>query len=106
MKKLRIGLIAFFLSAGCAGAAMAKDVLANDPDLFAVVTPDRLLHGMTREQWLELYPVEGRVYWDAWACKNKPCDTKEKTHIRATAKLISRPSKSGSAPRPTHVTGG
>lgn len=67
-----------------------KSVLDNDPDLFAVVTPDRLLGSDTRRQWLTLWPVNGREYWAAWDCKGKPCDTPQRVHERETAKLIPR----------------
>lgn len=86
--------------------APKKSVLDNDPDLFAVVTPDRLLPKMTRREWLTLWPVNGREYWAAWDCKGKPCDTRDRAHIRATSKLISRTEKdpkplSADTPPPT-----
>ena len=70
--------------------APKKSVLDNEPELFAVVTPDRLLGRHTRRQWLTLWPGNGREYWAAWDCKGKLCDTRERAHIRATAKRIPR----------------
>ena len=67
-----------------------KSVLDNDPDLFAVVTPDRLLGHQTRREWLKLWPVLGKEYWAAWDCMDKACDTAQRARERATAKLIDR----------------
>ena len=74
----------------CHAGPAPKSVLDNDPDLFAVVKPDRLLGDQTRRQWLTMWPVNGREYWAAWDCKDKPCDTKQRAHERATSKLIER----------------
>jgi hypothetical protein len=75
---------------GSSWAEQKKSVLDHEPELFAVVTPDRLLGRHTRRQWLDLWPVNGREYWAAWDCKGKLCDTPDRAHIRATAKLIPR----------------
>lgn len=83
-------LICFFAVSSTNAGEARKSALGNDPDLFAVVTPDRLLHGMTRRKWLTLWPVPGKEYWAAWDCKGKPCDTPQRAHERATAKLIER----------------
>ncbi len=80
----------------------SKGALDNTADLFAVVTPDRLLGKTTRRQWLDLWPVNAKVYWAAWDCKGQPCDNRERAHIRATAKLISRTPRD---PKPMENTG-
>ena len=67
-----------------------KGALDKEPDLFASVTPDRLLGGMSRREWLTLWPVPGRDYWAAWDCKGRSCDNPKRVHIRANAKLIPR----------------
>jgi len=91
MKRL---MIAAIVLAACSSSAPAlagsKSVLDNDPDMFAVVTPDRLLGKTTRRQWLTLWPVPGKEYWAAWDCKDKACDSAQRAHERATAKLIPR----------------
>ncbi len=82
--------------------ASHKGALNDTTDLFASVTPDRLLGSTTRRQWLDLYPVDAKVYWAAWDCKGQPCDTRERAHIRATAKLVSRTERD---PKPMENTG-
>jgi hypothetical protein len=82
--------IAVLLATGAEARTAPKSALDHDPDMFAVVTPDRLLGTTTRRQWLTLYPVLGREYWAAWDCKGKLCDTAKRKHIRETAKLITR----------------
>lgn len=70
-----------------------QGALENTQDLFASVTPDRLLGKTTRRQWLDLYPVNARLYWAAWDCRGRPCDSRERAHIREIAKLVARTSK-------------
>ncbi|HWU61479.1 MAG TPA: hypothetical protein VN112_05580 [Ensifer sp.] len=95
MKNLILAALAGLLLSPTATFAEApkRSVLDNEPELFAVVTPDRLLGRHTRRQWLTLWPGNGREYWAAWDCKGKPCDTPKRAHIRATAKLIPRTDK-------------
>ena len=95
MKILSLAILVLlpFLAPPASAEAPRKSVLDNDPDLFAVVTPDRLLPKMSRREWLTLWPVNGREYWAAWDCKGRLCDTQERAHIRATAKLIPRTDK-------------
>ena len=91
MKLAILVAVALIVSDGAAHAQAGKrDALDNDPDLFAIVTPDRSLGDMTRRKWLTLWPVPGREYWAAWDCKGKPCDTPQRVHERAVAKLIPR----------------
>lgn len=90
MKPLILATVIATFGAAAAHAAPPPKTALDDPDLFAVVTPDRLLGGMTRRKWLTLWPVPGREYWAAWDCKGKPCDTPERAHERATAKLVQR----------------
>ncbi len=77
-------------------------VLDDTSDLFGSVTPDRLLGTTTRRKWLDLYPVDATVYWAAWDCKGKPCDTPARVHIRAIAKLVPRTSHD---PKPASSAG-
>ena len=67
-----------------------KDVLANNDDLALPITPDYMLGNQTRDQNLALSKMYGSVYWDAWNCKDKPCDDAMKAKIRAKAKLVPR----------------
>lgn len=92
MKKiiLAIATAIFVIGTPSLAALAKKSVLDNDPDLFALVTPDRLLGKTTRRQWLTLWPKLGQEYWAAWDCKGKRCDTPQRAHIRETAKLIPR----------------
>lgn len=84
--------LTFAFGAGVAAPSIAapKSNRDNYSDAFALVTPDSLLGSTTRRQWLKLWPVPGREYWAAWDCKGMPCDTPQRKHIRATAKLIAR----------------
>ena len=92
MKWLSFIVVAALVATMTAGpaAAQKKSKLDKDPDLFAVVTPDRLLGKMTRREWLTLWPVPGREYWAAWDCQHRSCDTDKRKHIRETARLIPR----------------
>lgn len=94
MKSLIMTMTLTLCACVASAPAFAKppktSVLDNDPDLFALVTPDRLLGDMSRRKWLTLWPKLGREYWAAWDCKDKGCDTPKRAHIRATAKLIPR----------------
>lgn len=67
-----------------------RGALDDTADLFSSVTPDRLLGKTTRRKWLDLYPVDAKIYWAAWDCKGKPCDTRGRAHIRAIAKRVPR----------------
>ncbi len=67
-----------------------KDVLANDPDLFLGITTDADLGHQTRDQNLAMAQIYGKIYWEAWNCKDKPCDDAQKAKIRSVAKLVPR----------------
>jgi len=67
-----------------------KDALDDTTDMFGLVTPDNLLGATNRRQWLDLHPVLAKVYWAAWDCKGKPCDTAQRAHYRSIAKLVAR----------------
>jgi hypothetical protein len=98
MKKAFLIALAISAVAGIAHAGTGKgSVLDHDPDLWGPVTPDRLLGKTTRQKWLKLYPVEAKIYWAAWDCKEKGCDTPQRKHIRDIAKLVPR---SASDPAP------
>lgn len=87
---MTLTLCACVASAPAFAKPAKKGALDKEPDLFASVTPDRLLRDMSRRDWLTLWPVPGRDYWAAWDCKGKPCDNPKRLHIRANAKLIPR----------------
>lgn len=70
-----------------------KDVLANNDDLSLPITPDYLLGHQTRDQNLAMAQIYGKIYWEAWNCRDKPCDDAEKAKIRAKAKLVPRTQK-------------
>ncbi len=89
MKRALLALGLLVLTAKSAEAGKApKSALDNDPDLFAVVTPGRLLGNQPRRQWLTLWSVNGREYWAAWDCRGKPCDTERRVRERAASKPI------------------
>ncbi|MFP1132626.1 hypothetical protein [Asticcacaulis sp. W401b] len=69
---------------------------------FDGITTDRSLKrsGTTRERWLQLYPVMAKVYWDAWDCKGKSCDSSKKARIREKAALIPRPASGDASNSP------
>lgn len=98
MRTVAVLIYAGVLLAQSGHAEPGKGALGPDPDRFAVVTPDRRLGDMTRRKWLTLWPVNGREYWAAWDCKDKPCDTPQRAHIRETAKLIPRTDKDPKPP--------
>ena len=79
-------------TAAPAPKSQRKDHL-NDPDLFFVVTTDRHLGRLTREEWLSMSEADARIYWEAWNCKDRPCDTTLKAEIRAKARLVPRTKK-------------
>jgi hypothetical protein len=70
-----------------------KGALDDTTDIFGLITPDHLLGATSRREWLDLHPVLAKVYWAAWDCKGKPCDTPQRAHYRAIAKLIPRTEK-------------
>lgn len=91
MKFTTLGFMIFALGGAMAGDALAqKDVLANNPDLFLPVTGDKELGYQTRDEWLAASQFNARSYWEAWNCKDKPCDDVTKKKIRAIARLVPR----------------
>ncbi len=104
MTKAALLIAAMMISVPCLATAEVKSrgALDNTKDLFADVTPDSLLGKTTRRKWLDLYPVNAKIYWAAWDCRGKPCDTPKRAHIRATAKLVPRTDRD---PKPMENTG-